>query len=112
MSKASMSIERLPQVVNPLRYHADLLYQAKFATQDEVRIAGERARALEHYAPHVTVGSDDPPMLYAMAKLAVDPAQRKFLRAFLDQLDAVDAAKTGQVNGHGGFQIERPKAGA
>lgn len=101
-----MSLAPLPEAVNACRYYADQLYAAQYPNQAMLSAASDRAAALERYAAHVTVGSNEPPIVYTMAKVAFDVEHRRMLRIYLDQLDAVD----GDPSNGGGLRLARPTA--
>lgn len=82
----------LPEFVNPLHHAAEELKRGSYPNAELRDVAKKRRETLLRYAPHVTFGTNEVHMAYAMAKMAIEPGQRQVMRAYLDQLDAVDRA--------------------
>lgn len=103
--------DKLPSAVDPCDHYAKLLGQSSYPTPQIREVARARRDRLRRYAGRISYGSDEVGMVYAMAKVAADPAQRKVFRAFLDELDAIDAAIDAQRAAPGGAVAAAAAAG-
>jgi len=103
-------IARLPTAVNPAQWAADELKRTRWPNEALMREAGQKRQVLLQFAPRITFGSDEPQLLYTMAKMILDRGQRAAFRAFLDQVDQIEgiAPQAGPVATSAalsGFQI-------